>query len=259
MTQITSRRERLRAATVQEIKGTARRLLVQDGVGGISLRAIGRDMGMTAAALYRYYPNLEALVTALCADFFDECRAAMEQARDQVRPDQLSARMYAISRAFRRWSVAHPAEFGLMFGTPLPGLSDPAPAGGSAHQDGTAHPDDCKHQAAQRFAAVFAEVFTAIWRRAPFDVPADEALPPALAAQLRRYVEEIGAPLPLGAMQVFLSCWIRLYGLVAMEVFGHIRFALTDVEPMFEVELATAARLLGLEPQPAPPAEAPAD
>ena len=43
--------------------------------------------------------------------------------------------------------------------------------------------------------------------------------------------------LPLGVMQVFLSCWIRLYGLVCMEIFGHLKFALADAEPMFEAEL----------------------
>jgi hypothetical protein len=55
--------------------------------------------------------------------------------------------------------------------------------------------------------------------------------------------------LPAGAVQVFLSCWIRLYGLVALDVFNHLRFALDDVEPMFEAELATWARLLGMEPR----------
>jgi hypothetical protein len=33
-----------------------------------------------------------------------------------------------------------------------------------------------------------------------------------------------------------------LYGLVAMEVFGHLRWALSDVEPLFETELAVFAR-----------------
>ena len=46
-------------------------------------------------------------------------------------------------------------------------------------------------------------------------------------------------------MQVFLSCWIRLYGMVCMEVFGHLRFALDDAEPMFEAELR-ACEVLGV-------------
>jgi hypothetical protein len=47
-------------------------------------------------------------------------------------------------------------------------------------------------------------------------------------------------------LQVFLSCWIRLYGLVCMEVFGHLKFALDDAEPMFEAELRGLAELLGV-------------
>jgi hypothetical protein len=35
-----------------------------------------------------------------------------------------------------------------------------------------------------------------------------------------------------------LSGWIRLYGMVAMEVFGHLSWALTDAEPLFDTEIA---------------------
>jgi hypothetical protein len=47
-------------------------------------------------------------------------------------------------------------------------------------------------------------------------------------------------------MQVFLSCWIRLYGLICMEIFGHLKFALDDAGPMFEAELHDLARVLGV-------------
>src|SRR6266496_1856863 len=48
-----SRRDRLRAATIDEIIQTARQLLVKDGPEAVSLRAIAREMGMTAPGLYR--------------------------------------------------------------------------------------------------------------------------------------------------------------------------------------------------------------
>jgi AcrR family transcriptional regulator len=233
-----SRRERLRTATLSEIKGVARQLLVNEGTGGISLRAIAREMGMTAPALYRYYPNLEELVSELCADMYNEASDAIERARDAALPaDDPGARMYAVCREFRRWSVAHPAEFGLMFGSPIPGIGQEE------------HEDSGKHEAGIRFAGIFLGLFVEIWRRAPFEVPADEDLPPRLLEQLTVYASTTGLTLPAGAGQLFLSCWIRLYGLVAMEVFGHLHFALEDVEPMFEAELASAARLLGIEPR----------
>jgi hypothetical protein len=54
-------------------------------------------------------------------------------------------------------------------------------------------------------------------------------------------------------MHVFLACWIRLYGLVCMEIFGHLRFALHDAEPMFESELRGLGQLLGVGDQYRPP------
>ncbi len=60
--------------------------------------------------------------------------------------------------------------------------------------------------------------------------------------------------MPLGVTYVFLHCWMRLYGMVAMEIFGHLRFALDDAEPMFEAELRELGRLLGVADQYRPPA-----
>lgn len=236
MTTAPSRRERLRTATLSEIKSVARQLLINEGAGGISLRAIAREMGMTAPALYRYYPNLEELVGDLCADLYNEASDAIERVRDALPADDPGARLLAVCREFRRWSVDHPAEFGLMFGSPIPGIGEEE------------HEDSGKHEAGTRFAGIFLGLFVEIWRRAPFEIPADEDLPPRLIEQLAAYASATGLTLPAGAGQLFLSCWIRLYGLVAMEVFGHLHFALEDVEPMFEAELASAARLLGIEP-----------
>jgi AcrR family transcriptional regulator len=234
---VLSRRERVRAATLDEIRATARKLLVEEGAAGISLRAIGREMGMTAAALYRYYPSLEGLVNAVVADLYTECRLDLEAARNAAPADDLGAQLFAVCRAFRRWSVAHPVEFQLMFGSPVP-----------SHETEPDDNDCGKHDAGNRFADTFAGLFAAIWLRAPFPIRADDEIAPALAVQLRAYIDSIGTPLPVGAMQVFLSCWIRLYGMVAMEVSGHIHFALNDVEPMFESELAQAAAQLGVKP-----------
>ena len=72
MVEAPSRRDRVRAATVEEIKTTARQLLVADGPEAVSLRAIGRAMGMTAPALYRYFGSREDLVKNVCADIFTE-------------------------------------------------------------------------------------------------------------------------------------------------------------------------------------------
>src|ERR687886_569461 len=112
-----SRRDRVRADTVREIKETARRVLVEHGGEGFALRAIAREMGMTAPALYRYFASREDLVEHVVADLYGELCEGLEQARDAARPAVPAVQLQAAARAFRAWAVGHPAEFGLLFGS----------------------------------------------------------------------------------------------------------------------------------------------
>jgi AcrR family transcriptional regulator len=237
-------RERRRAATVLEIKATARRLLVEQGTGSLSLRAVAREMGVTAPALYRYFDGHEALVEALAGDLYDELCDAMEAAAAAVpaamaddRRLWTAARLVAATKTFRSWSVGHPAEFGLLFGAPIPGVdfydeNSPACVGG------------------RRFGQVFAALFLELWTTRPFPVPDVADLDPRLLPQVERYRDELGVDLPVPVVYVFLSCWARLYGLVAMEVFGHLKFALDDAEPAFDTEVHQIGRTIGIDDLP---------
>ena len=236
-----SRRDRLRAATIEEIIQTARQLLVKDGPEAVSLRAIAREMGMTAPGLYRYFGSHEELVRHLCAGIFTELGADIHRAIEaaEVPPDltqdpraKLTVKMVAACREFRRWALNHKDEFGLVFGVPLPGLNDGR--------------YDIADECALAFAGTFFTLFLELWQKVPFPVPADEEIDPGLRDQLGRYRDALGASIPLGAMLTFLRCWTVLYGAVTMEVFGHMSFALDDPAPMFEIILGDLAALVGL-------------
>jgi hypothetical protein len=54
-------------------------------------------------------------------------------------------------------------------------------------------------------------------------------------------------------LELFLRCWMRLYGAVTMEGFGQLAFALEDAEPLFELELADLGELLGVGDAYSPP------
>src|SRR3954451_4625574 len=234
-----SRRDRVRADTVREIKETARRVLVEHGGEGFALRAIAREMGMTAPALYRYFDNREDLVGHVVADLYDELCAHLEAARDAAEPATPAVGLLACSRAFRRWAITHHQEFGLLFGSAGDAV---VPSGDRLHAD----ENSPAHAAAQRFGAIFAGLIAQVYLARPFPVPAEEEIDPGLGAQLREWMTTFPLELPLGVVRVFLSCWVRLYGLVAMEVFGHLKFALSDAEPMFESELHGLAEVLGV-------------
>jgi AcrR family transcriptional regulator len=238
--QAVSRRDRVRAETTEEIKQTARRILVDQGPEAVTLRAIARDMGVTAPALYRYFDSHEELIRGVVGDIFgelaDEIHTGIEAAGTASGGD-LAEMMVAACRGFRTWALGHKSEFGLLFGTPLPGVN--------------VEDDDFTEECARRFAATFYELFLELWQKNPFDVLPPEEIDPGLREQLTRYRDGIGADLPLGALLTFLRCWVRLYGIVSMEVFGHLGFALDDPAPIFEITLTELAALVGLQyPRP---------
>jgi AcrR family transcriptional regulator len=245
------RRERVRAATVQEIKATARRLLIAEGPPAVTLRAIAREMGMTAPGLYRYFPSHEELWEELCHDTYADLADALEAELAGLPEQAAELRLLALARRFRSWAVSHPHEFGLVFGMPLPGIGQV--------KDLT----DPQYISGMRFALVFTRAFAEVWTKLRFPIVPDDEMAPALAAQLRGYRDSVGAaagvpPLPLGAVLIFLQAWVQLYGIVTMEVFGHLSFCLADVTEFFEAELVSIGRALGIDEIPVLPEAGPA-
>ncbi|MGI5529897.1 TetR/AcrR family transcriptional regulator [Streptomyces syringium] len=126
--QTQSRRARLRAETAQEIKTIALRLMAEGGPDAISLRAIAREMGMTAGAIYGYYPTRDDLVTTLISDVYTSLVDRAEAAVAPLPAADVAARTLAWAQAFRAWSVANPEGFRLIYGDPVTGYQPPRAA-----------------------------------------------------------------------------------------------------------------------------------
>lgn len=232
-----SRRERIREATLVEIRDVARRLLVRHGSSAVTINAVAREMGLSGPALYRYYASHEELVAAVTADFYQELGSVMERTRHAYPEEAASRRLMGMCRAMREWVTAHPAEFGWMFASPIPGPDRPEAR-------------SPRLLAGRDFEQVFLDEVVRLWERQPFEIMETEELPGSLRDQMLRYSDLIGGRLPPGAVHVFLSCWIRLYGLLCMEVLRQLDFAYTDVTPVFESCLADLCSMLGLEYEP---------
>lgn len=127
-----SRLDRRRQKTIDEIKRRSREQLALNGHGGLSLRAVAREMKLSSAAIYRYFPNQHDLITALCVDAYSSLADAAEQARHQNGRGAERAQLRSVLTAIRQWAQANPAEFTLIFGTPVPGYSAPPETTGPA-------------------------------------------------------------------------------------------------------------------------------
>ncbi|TLF81215.1 TetR/AcrR family transcriptional regulator [Nocardia cyriacigeorgica] len=230
----TSRRERLRAQTAQEIKTVALRLLDEGGPDAVTLRAIAREMGMTAGAIYGYYATRDDLISTLIAEVYMALLDQVEAARDAIAPDDPGARIIAWGEAVRDWAVARPAEFRLIYGDPVPGYQ--APPGGPA-------------AAAQlRACTGLVGLAAAAWPHRPGGADPEFAWTD-FDADLVEHARTDFPDLPPAALALALRMWGRMHGLMALEVYGHLRPQSQDPAKLFRAEMLDLVHSLGLSPR----------
>ncbi|MFH7594569.1 TetR-like C-terminal domain-containing protein [Streptomyces racemochromogenes] len=224
------RRHRVREEALADAMRISRRLLVDEGAAAVTVRAVAREMGLTAPGLYRYYAGHRELVQALVSHLYEELAATLASARDTQPAGRPGLRLREVARELRRWALAHPNEFALLFAKPV--------------ADADTAPGAAAHDPSWRFGSVVLDLMVDLWRHGGVRAPAD--LDPVWAAQLEEVREHLaGEPVPLEVIYVFVAGWARLYGAVAVEVFGHLDFALTDPEPLFEHTVADLLASLG--------------
>jgi AcrR family transcriptional regulator len=206
-------RERARAEITAEILDAARGYLATDGAPALSLRAIARDLGMASSALYRYFASRDELLTRLIIDAYDSLGAAAEARETAVDRDDLAGRFTAICEAVRAWALAHPNEYALIYGSPVPGYVAPAD---------TIRP-------ASRVTTLLLRIIVdaaAAGRIPAADIRNSAAQPLAAAlAPIRSHLPP-GVPAPL--VQRGLMVWTNLFGLVSFELFGQLHNVVSE-------------------------------
>ncbi len=210
-------REQIEARIIQ----LGRRQLVDRGAAGLSVRAIARDLGMVSSAVYRYVSSRDELLTLLLVDAYSDLADAVDRARETV-GDLWSDDVIAISRAARRWAVAHPARWALLYGSPVPGYHAP--------------PERTVAVGTRVVAAFFDAVASGI---ATGDIRlTDTVAPQPMSSDFDRIRQEFGFP---GDDQVVAKCfllWAGVLGAISLEVFGQYGTdTLTDPEAVFDAQL----------------------
>ncbi|GAA2284180.1 TetR/AcrR family transcriptional regulator [Glycomyces scopariae] len=243
-----TRRERMRAETIAEIKASARRQLQEGGPSGISLRAIAREVGVTPAALYRYFDSLDALLNATCVDLYDELIAATVAAMDAYPKDAHLERMKSWIWAFRAWAVGHRREFELMISFPE-GKAAMLIDGEALERD----PDPLSRKALEHSQLCGREM-AAFYRKTergeieaggPVELPAmSEALKAELMEKCSAFI--VGEDMPLPWVFSFTSGWVRVFGLVVMEAFGSLPVR-DNVDEFYKTQILTMIKDFGIE------------
>ncbi|MFE3188082.1 WHG domain-containing protein [Nocardia sp. NPDC059240] len=220
-------RERARAEITREITDAARRQLAESGAPALSLRAIARELGMVSSALYRYFPSRDDLLTTLIIDAYNSLGDTVEHAVASA--DTPRAQLRAASKAVRDWAIAHPHEYALVYGSPVPGYQAPETTVGPA---------------SRAPVAMLGIVYRA-WEAGTLTVSPDD-LTPELAAQSANIAAMIAPGLPESAVARAFIALTQLFGMVTFELFGQLDNSMDPAGPFFDHSVAAMADYIGL-------------
>lgn len=99
----------LRRAILDE----ARRVLVENGYMGLSMRPIAREVGCTATSIYLYFESKDALIHALIDEGMERLQEQFQTAVDGV--DEPRRRLARLARAYLDFGLENPEYYEIMF------------------------------------------------------------------------------------------------------------------------------------------------
>jgi len=190
----------------EAIKETAWKQIAEYGAPALSLRAIARALEITAPAIYNYFPDRDALVTALIIDAYTSFGDWQLEARDSIAANDPLKKLEAIGLAYRNWAQTYPQRYQLIFGTPIPGYEAPT--------------EKVFPSSARSISALFSVVEDL---RAAGKLISDAV--PTVSEKYRAYYEQwksyLGDVHPL-SLFVAMIIWARVHGIVSLEIQGNL-------------------------------------
>jgi AcrR family transcriptional regulator len=184
------------------IKETAWKQIAELGAPTLSLRAIGRELSITAPAIYNYFPRRDDLVTALIIDAYTSFGDWQIKARDDIPAEDQTGRLIAIGQAYRSWALAYPQRYQLIFGTPIPGYSAPM---------------DKVFPSAARSLGVLVSVVEALRASGKLKAAGFPHVAPGFEATFAIW-KTYGGEADILSLSVAVLIWSHVHGLVSLEI-----------------------------------------
>lgn len=222
-----SARARARIEVTAAIKDEARRQLAAEGAAKLSLRAVARELGMVSSAIYRYFPSRDDLLTALIIDAYDSVGEAAEAAHSAAAEAGPVRLWTAVCEAIREWALAHPHEYALIYGSPVPGYKAP----------------ETTIPAAARVGFVLIGIVRDARMGPGLVLP---PLPADLEAEAERMTGDFASDLPPAAAPALVAAWAQLFGLIGFELFGQFHGVVEEREAFFRNAAERLAHGVGL-------------
>lgn len=223
--------QKFRQSRTEDILAAAREQLAAEGLSGFSLRAVARRLELAPNTLYTYFPCLDDLITALLVHTFESLVATLQGA-DTPDEHRCARRFHALCHAYRSWAVAHPTDYDLVFGQPIPGYQAP---------------EHVTSPLLNQAFAVGLHILADAARSGQLQIPVHyQQLPPEIATALAAQPLSVDTTPVLRSLM--FSAWSRLHGLVTLELHGNAREAIGRPEAWFAHNITCLIVELGLSP-----------
>jgi AcrR family transcriptional regulator len=219
-----SRRERLRAQTLQEIEDASYAIVDAEGVHALSVAAVARTLAMSAPGIYRYFPSRDALVAHLVTRSYQQLTDALVAAVGGNRRAP-RARLRLLVAAYRDWALQHRRRYGMLFGERAHDL--PAEAITQTPLD--------------QAMALLIDLLTATQGTGTAATSGDRTLDGQLRVWAREQMRPDTAP---SAARAAILIWTRVHGIVSLELTGMFDDQGVEVRRLIELEIDDAVRLL---------------
>jgi AcrR family transcriptional regulator len=204
-----------------EIKAKAWRQIAEFGAAALSLRRIARALGIAAPSIYHYYPNRDALVTALILDAFKSLAETLNQSSATTAAEDYPEKLTTLARAYRNWAISQPQRYQLIFGTPIPGY---------------VAPDEITLPAAAAGFVPLTETLQAALTAGRLRTDTLPPLTPALASMLKDW-QQVEGRADREVLYLALIFWSRIHGLMMFEINGQFPSFITAPGEVFEREI----------------------
>jgi AcrR family transcriptional regulator len=221
-------RERARTELTREIVDTARAHLATEGAASLSLRAVARDLGMVSSAIYRYFPSRDDLLTRLIIDAYNALGDAVDAREAAEARDDLLGRWLAVAHATRDWALAHPQEWALVYGSPVPGYAAP---------EATIGPGT-------RVSATLVAIL--VDGLAQGIEPEAVTVPRRVARGMRPLREFTASAVPDSHLVSGVMARTQLFGHIGLELDGQFANTIDDLDAFFDHIMRRTAATLGL-------------
>jgi AcrR family transcriptional regulator len=203
------------------IKESAWKQISEYGAPALSLRAIARELGITAPAIYNYFPRRDDLVTALIVDAFNSLGESQKTSIQELPENELAARLTRLGLAYREWALAHPQRYLLIFGTPIPAYEAPV---------------DITVPAASWSLVPLIETLQAISTAGRLRLDRPAPLTPELRSMLEAWSQFTGG-MNSEVLYSALVIWSRVHGLVSLELGNQMPSFITDPGEIYRREI----------------------